>query len=145
MMSVLIMCIGNRDNGDDGIGPYIADIFPETKGFTAVDCGVVPESFTHLSRDAERIILIDAVDMELEPGEIRIVPKDRIPTGSVSTHNIPLSMLMEYLEMEGKSVILVGIQPKKLRGELTRQVREAGKKLIKVIVENRLDELEVLK
>jgi len=52
---------------------------------------------------------------------------------------------MEYLEMEGKSVILVGIQPKKLRGELTRQVREAGKKLIKVIVENRLDELEVLK
>jgi phosphoribosylpyrophosphate synthetase len=28
-MDYLIMCIGNRDSGDDAIGPYIADILKE--------------------------------------------------------------------------------------------------------------------
>jgi hydrogenase 3 maturation protease len=142
-MKTLVMCIGNRDNGDDGIGPYLAERFP--KGFNVVDCGVIPENFTHLSRDMDRIILIDAVDMGLLPGEIRIIPKERIPLGSLSTHNMPLSVLMEYLEKEGKEVVLIGIQPKKFEGGLSKEVKIAGERVIHIITEDRVGELEVLR
>jgi Ni,Fe-hydrogenase maturation factor len=41
------MCIGNRDGGDDGIGPYVADTLKiDSLDVNVLDCGMTPENYT---------------------------------------------------------------------------------------------------
>jgi len=138
------MCIGNPRNGDDGVGPYIAQIFPNTDGYDVVDCETVPENYTHLIKDVDQVVLIDAVDMGLHPGEIRVVSPKKIGGLHISTHNLPLSLLIEYIEGEEKKTVFVGIQPKRFHGKISKEVKEAGEKLVKIIVSKKLGKLEVL-
>lgn len=144
-MATLIMCIGNLENGDDGVGPYIAQIFPNTDGYDVVDCETVPENYTHLIKHADQVVLIDAVDMNLPPGEMRIVSCEKIGGLHISTHSIPLSVLMRYIENQGKKVILVGIQPKRLHGEMSEEVKQAAQKLVRIIINHKIEDLEVLR
>jgi hydrogenase 3 maturation protease len=132
-MEFLVMCIGNRDGGDDAVGPYVADKLKDS-GVEVIDCGTTPENYTSVVKkhNPELLVIIDAVDMGLEPGEIRIVPKEKIGVMHISTHGIPLSVLMNYLEQHVKKVMLVGIQPKTMSGEMTDDVKKAGNNLVKV-------------
>ena len=132
------MCIGNRDGGDDGIGPYIADYFlqQKNKDMVVLDCGTAPENFTGVIKQhkPEKLIIIDAVDMRLQPGEIRIVPPDTIGRMHISTHGIPLSVLIDYLEQFIDEIIVIGIQPGTLSGDtMSPSVVASGKKLIEMI------------
>ena len=46
-MDSLIMCIGNRDGGDGGIEPYIADTLKiDSLDFMVLDCGTTPKNYT---------------------------------------------------------------------------------------------------
>ena len=112
-MNLLIMCISNVEGGDDAVGPYIADRLKDTK-IDVIDCGTTPENYTSVvkRKNPEKLVIVDAVDMMLESGEIRVVSKEKIGVMTISTHGIPLSVLMNYLEQTIKEVILIGIQPK---------------------------------
>ena len=139
------MCIGNRDGGDDAIGPYIADKLSKT-GLEVIDCGTTPENYTSVvkQKNPNQLIIIDAVDMNLKPSEIRTVPKEKIGVMHVSTHGIPISVLINYLEQYVKNIILIGIQPKTMTGKLTKTIKESGDKLITIIKENNLDQIQIL-
>jgi len=142
---ILVMCIGNEMGGDDGIGPYIAKNFPDIKGFRVVNCETVPENFVYLAEGADKVIIVDAVDMGLKAGEVRIIPSDRIKGYHFSTHSLPLSMVIEYIRNRyAKDVVLIGIQPKKLFGKLSKEVKEAGERVIDAIANNEIDKIEVL-
>jgi len=142
---ILVMCIGNEMGGDDGIGPYIAKNFPDIKGFRVVNCETVPENFVYLAEGADKVIIVDAVDMGLKAGEVRIIPSDRIKGYHFSTHSLPLSMVIEYIRNRyAKDVVLIGIQPKKLFGKLSKEVKEAGERIIDAIANNEIDKIEVL-
>ena len=142
---ILVMCIGNEMGGDDGIGPYIAKNFPDIKGFRVVNCETVPENFVYLAEGADKVIIVDAVDMGLKAGEVRIIPSDRIKGYHFSTHSLPLSMVIEYIRNRyAKDVVLIGIQPKKLFGKLSKEVKEAGERIIDAIANDEIDKIEVL-
>ena len=143
-MDYLIMCIGNREGGDDAIGPYIADILKED--FTVLDCGVVPENYTSVVKkhNPENLIIIDAVDMGLSPGETRIVPKEKIGVMHISTHGIPISVLINYLEQYVKNIVFIGIQPKTMSGELTNIVKKSADKVIENIKAKTLNNFQTL-
>ena len=146
-MEYLIMCIGNRHGGDDAIGPYIADRLNEkVNDFVVLDCGTVPENFTSVVKQHEprNLIIIDAVDMELTPGETRIVPKEKIGTMHISTHGIPISILMTYLEEYIENIFFLGIQPKTMSGSLTDFVKTSGENLIKLINKKNIGSIEKL-
>lgn len=138
------MCIGNRDGGDDAVGPYIADKLKDD--FTVLDCGIVPENYTSVVKrhDTKNLIIIDAVEMGLFPGEIRIVPKEKIGVMHISTHGIPISVLISYLEQYVKNIIFIGIQPKTMSGEMTEPVKKSGQDLVNLIKNNNLDQIETL-
>lgn len=146
-MKNLVMCIGNRLGGDDAIGPYIADKLKQKKlnNFVILDCGTVPENFTSVikKRAFKMIIMIDAVDMGLKPGETRRVPKGRISGMHISTHSIPLSVLISYLEDYVESIIIIGIQPKNMNGNMNKEIKKSGEKLIELIKNMEIDKLEV--
>ncbi len=139
------MCIGNVDGGDDGVGPYIADRLKDE--ITVINCGTVPENYTSAVKryNPKNLIIIDAIEMGLEPGEIRIVPKEKIGVMHISTHGIPISVLIGYLEHHTKNIILVGIQPKSMNGDLTDDVLKSAERLIELIKNKQLQKIKKLK
>ena len=143
-MEYLVMCIGNRDGGDDAVGPYVADKLKND--FTVIDAGTVPENYTSVVKkhDPKNLIIVDAVDMSLEPGEIRIVPKEKIGVMHISTHGIPISVLINYLEQYVENIIFIGIQPKVMSGSLTDTVKKSGDQLAKLVKSKNLEKLRYL-
>lgn len=139
------MCIGNRNGGDDAVGPYIADQLKDSE-FMVIDCGTVPENYTGVVKQhkPDNVVIIDAVEMGLDPGETRIVPKDKIGVMHVSTHGIPISVLMNYLEQHVKNIVFIGIQPKNMSGNMTDVVKESTDKLVEIIKNKELKNIPSL-
>jgi hydrogenase 3 maturation protease len=142
------MCIGNREGGDDSVGPYIADKLgsENLESIKVIDAGTVPENYTSVVKreKPEILLIIDAVEMGLTPGEIRLVPKEKIGVMTISTHGIPISVLIGYLEQYVKEIILIGIQPKEMSGELSSIVKENGDRLVKILKEGKLNTIKTL-
>ena len=142
------MCVGNRDGGDDAIGPYIADKLNDNKrgNFMVLDCGIIPENYTSIVKKykPENLIIIDAVEMDLNPGEIRIVPEKKIGSMHISTHGIPLSVLVFYLKDYVKNIFIIGIQPKTMYGKISEIVLNSADKLIKYIENKNIKRLKIL-
>lgn len=141
------MCVGNRDGGDDAIGPYIANKLKEKNGdFVVLDCGTVPENYTSVVKKykPKNLIIIDSAKMGLSPGEVRIIPKEKIGSMHVSTHGIPISVLMTYLEPYAENIILIGIEPKMFSGKMTNSIKKSGDKVSGLIKNKKLDSIEIL-
>lgn len=146
-VAYLIMCIGNIDGGDDAIGPYIADKLMQEEGdLVVLNCGTVPENFTSVVKqhNPKNLIIVDAVEMGLDAGEIRIVPKDKIGVMHISTHGIPISVLISYLEQYVEKIYFVGIQPKSMSGEINKIVKKSGKELITIIKNRKIENIHKL-
>ena len=141
------MCIGNRDGGDDSVGPYIADCLKrEEIDFKVIDCGVIPENYT---ADVKRLkprtlVIVDAVEMNLEPGEIRVVPRERIGVMHISTHGIPVSLLIKYLNQYVEDIVFIGIQPKSMSGKMTDSVKKNADFLVELLKNRNLDKIKIL-
>ena len=147
-MKNVVMCIGNRYNGDDAIGPYVADKLKQEDldEFLILDCGIVPENFTSLVKknNPTNLIIVDATDMGLSSGEMRRISKDMIGSMHVSTHNIPLSILVSYLEHYVKNVFIIGIQPENMDGSMSEEVKKSGDKLVELIKNKKFLEIKML-
>lgn len=147
-MEYLVMCIGNREGGDDTIGPYIADQLQEAAcdDFIILDCGTVPENYTSVVKryKPKNLIIVDAVEMGLNPGEIRIIPREKIGTMHISTHGIPISVLMMYLKEHVENILFLGIQPETMSGEITNSVQKSGDKLVELIKNKNLGRIKKL-
>jgi hydrogenase 3 maturation protease len=76
--------------------------------------GTVPESITGPLRRYRpvHVLFFDAADMGVRPGTIALIEADRIRASLLSTHVLPLSVVMDYVEREsGTETTLLGIQP----------------------------------
>jgi len=108
----LLLGIGNTLRKDDGAGNYVASRF-HAQGWRAIDCGTAPENFSGIVREEHPaiLILIDAADMGLAPGEYSIIPKEKIRDVGVGTHQLPLDIFIDYLGDAAGEILLIGIQP----------------------------------
>ncbi|HEI6964959.1 TPA: hydrogenase maturation peptidase HycI [Yersinia enterocolitica] len=112
----LVLTVGNSMMGDDGAGPLLAERMTDQPlaDWQVIDGGSAPENVVHRIRAMQpsRLIIVDAADMELAPGEIRIIDPDRIAEMFImSTHNMPLNFLIDQLKEDIPEVVFVGIQP----------------------------------
>lgn len=147
MMKTVILCIGNSEGGDDGIGPYLAGRLQNTQAQDIViDAGTTPENYTRvIKREApDLLILVDAAEMNLPAGEIRRIPKEKISTMHLSTHGIPLSLLIQYLEKDLPHILFIGIQPKTMNGLLSDSVKRSGDHLIEILRKKQYDQITIL-
>ena len=136
---IAILGIGNELKGDDGLGSFItkklSKSFQNNDNFFVFDGGTVPENYTGLIRkiNPSHIILIDAVEMGKEPGYIRIIAKEEIDNYNISTHAMPISFLIRYMETTiGSKIILIGIQPKSM--QLAEGITKEVEKSIEVVI-----------
>jgi hydrogenase 3 maturation protease len=137
----VILTVGNRLMGDDGAGPLLADRLEAepAPGWIVIDGGVAPENVTHAVRAArpDRVLLVDAAAMGLEPGAIRrIDPADVARQSLFNTHVIPLDMLVDSLSETVPRVTFLGIQPGDVSffGEPGAAVRDAIDRLHRHLV-----------
>ena len=124
---IQIWGIGNVLLGDDAVGPMIST------RLGGIDCGTAPENYiSKLRKDVpEILIIIDAAEMGLKAGSIRVLNYDELSGEIVTTHGMPLSFLLEQFN-KTIDIILIGIQPKQTNlGEpLSDEVRTAAELLI---------------
>lgn len=115
-MTDVLLCVGNSMMGDDGAGPLLAEMCAAKPAgeWRVIDGGSAPENDVAAIRDLRpaRLLLVDATDMGLNPGEIRVVnPDDIAEMFMMTTHNMPLNYLIEQLKEDVGEVIFLGIQP----------------------------------
>ncbi len=143
----LLMGIGNELRGDDAIGIYVARNFKK-EGWKVIVAGQVPEDFTSEIKKIkpDTFVMVDAALMGLEPGEVRRVPIDKIPSVAFSTHGMPLSFLISYLKDYVGDVILIGIQPESMEfGEgISERVKKAGDALLNILLRGKIEEIPPL-
>lgn len=82
-------------------------------GMTFIECGTVPENFSGLLRELSPslVVLIDAVSPV--PGDaaaVRVIDRESIGGISFSTHALPLTVFLDYIEttMHAKT-LLIGV------------------------------------
>ena len=135
---VVIMGIGNPCRGDDAAGSFVARQISEVPGMRVIDVQDVPESYLCWAVDQrpDTVVLIDSVDLNSAPGSIAILAKDQVAGYGPSTHRVPISLLMDYLERETHArVFLIAIQPrqtaflKPMSGEVRASVAGIGEVL----------------
>ncbi|OBU10951.1 hydrogenase maturation peptidase HycI [Morganella psychrotolerans] len=112
----VMLAVGNSMMGDDAAGPMLYDLMQENPvdGWIAINGGSAPENVAHQVRalKPERLLIVDAADIGLNPGEIRIIDPDDIAEMFImSTHNLPLNFLIDQLKEDIDEVIFLGIQP----------------------------------
>ena len=116
MSDQVILTIGNRMMGDDGAGPLLASLLQHSPapGWQVVDGGPAPENVVHRVRSIapKRVVVVDATEMELQPGEIRVVDERFIAERFIiTTHDLPVSFLIAALRETVPDVQFLGIQP----------------------------------
>ena len=142
----ILMGIGNTLRRDDGVGMYVARKFRKD-GWVVLACGTAPENFSAVVR-RERpkfLVMVDAADMGLAPGETRVIPRSRIEDVGFGTHQLPLSRIILFLEDVADTIMLVGIQPA-VTGDgedLSPEVQASADRLIDLLADEELDEIPV--
>ncbi|RLF08250.1 MAG: hydrogenase maturation peptidase HycI [Thermoprotei archaeon] len=138
---VVILCIGNEERGDDGLGPYVAKKIKKLSRsnlIKVIDSGTVPENYTGVIRKLKptHVIIVDAVDFGSSPGDVILSFEPKFDGVSISAHKPSLTMLAKYIEKSiGSKVILLGVQPKILEvdSKMTQEVLIAGDIIVKAL------------
>jgi hydrogenase 3 maturation protease len=132
--------------GDDGAGNFVAARVRKP-GWVVFDCGPVPENFTGKVKDLRplTLVLVDAADMNIRPGEFRIVPPAQIADVAFGTHALPLKILIDYLVPYTDRILFIGIQPELIEqgAPLSDAVRKGAERLARLIEMEEFDEIEV--
>lgn len=107
----IIIGVGNELLGDDGAGSALCreGVF----GFYCIDAGTLPENFTGVIRKnrPDIVVIVDAACMGINPGEVRIIPHERINETGTGTHKISLNHFISFIKPFTGDVILIGIEP----------------------------------
>jgi len=164
MSGTIVLGIGNRLGGDDAAGTCVVDMLnPALRALSsgrhrdkalfpteimAIDAGTVPESFTSVIRQhrPDLLILVDAADMGLPPGSLRIIAPEKISVLSFSTHHMPLSMFISYIKEFCGKILCVGVQPEQTETgrRISKGVGKSVKRLAESILEGRVAEIPLL-
>ena len=113
--TVVVMGIGNPCRGDDAAGSLVARNICNVPGVLVIDAQDVPENYLCqvAAQRPDTIVLIDAVDLKSAPGSVALLDKDQTAAYWPSTHRVPMSLLMNYLQRETHTrIFLIAIQPR---------------------------------
>ncbi len=113
---VVVLAVGDELDPRDCLGYLVGRRLSSLK-LRKVEVLIVsqmPENYTSEVRrfKPSHVLIIDAADMGGNPGDVAVIDPEKVSATRVSTHAMPLTVLMEYMGKEfGIKVALVGIQP----------------------------------
>jgi hydrogenase 3 maturation protease len=138
----LLICVGNRLRGDDGLGPYVAE---SLKGgvwnMRVIDCGTTVENHLQdiLNLRPEVLLMVNAVDEGREAGTIIQREFENQASGrTASAHTVPLEtvvlLIRSLMAQEGIRAYLLGVQAGSFI-QFSDTVREAARTIARSLRE----------
>jgi hydrogenase maturation protease len=135
---VLVLGIGNILWADEGFGVRAVEEFHRRyavpDNVTILDGGTQGLYLVNFLEEADRLIVFDAIDYGLEPGQLKLVRDHEVPrfTGAkkMSLHQTGFQEVISAADLLGrcpKHLVLIGCQPLDLEdwgGPLTPPVRD---------------------
>ncbi|HBF39935.1 MAG TPA: hydrogenase maturation peptidase HycI [Firmicutes bacterium] len=143
---IAFLGVGAPLRADDSIGLYIVSelekkLKKDSKREYLFCLGeLAPENFSGMIRrwSPSHVVIVDAAEIEGEPGSFSLIPSDKIEGASFSTHILPLKILVDYFKQTiGCQIIIVGVRPKLLEFAypVTDKVKNAADQFICEICE----------
>jgi len=151
MKKKAVIGIGNPLRSDDGIGITLIEKLRHQKetlpsGLDLIDGGTGGMNLVHILEKYDEVLVVDAVDFGLTPGDIRVfnildVKSDKYPI-VFSTHEddlLKIVKLSKELKKCPENIIIFGVQPKnvsfgqKMTEEINRSIGFILKELEKEI------------
>ena len=142
---VLVLGIGNILLHDEGIGVYVVEQMQ--KGgvpdyVELLDGGTAGADLLDHICDRQKVIVVDAVDADIEPGTIlRFTPDDLASQAgqSISLHEFGIAETIDMarqLNCAPKQVVIIGIKPKDLEPGvgLSGEILEIVPRVIEAVV-----------
>ncbi len=135
---IALLAVGSELRGDDAAGLLVASRLgeirkrrPRSSRFKIFIGETAPENLTGAIRkfNPTHLIVIDSADAGKKVGTIFAIDPENVGGISFSTHQLPLSLMIEYLRKTITcSVMVIGIQPKNLGfdASVSREVRAAA-------------------
>jgi hydrogenase 3 maturation protease len=135
----VIACVGNEMRADDGVGPLVAGLLSDTPGLKVVNCGETPENYLGviIREDPDVVVVIDAVFLGGEVGEVRVIRREDLAAGGLSTHAPTLSIFTDFVESQTHArTYFIGIQPKTVLfgAPMSPEVERSGRDLARRIM-----------
>ena len=137
----LLLAIGAARHGDDALGPVFARLFRRLSppGWTVLDAGTAPELHTTAIRRLapRRLVLLDACDMRLPPGEMRLLSPGATTALAFGTHAPDIRMLSTFLlhDLPLLDIRILAVQPARIApsAPLAPPVRGALRRLARAL------------
>ena len=115
---VLILGIGNRMRGDDGVGSILAErLGKKNLNIPIIDAGDVPENYLSPIEcsGADLVLVLDAADLGASPGDLSLIEMKQLKQMGVSTHTANLGLVFQVIPKSRRpDAILLAIQPEQI-------------------------------
>ena len=146
MKPMLILGLGNPLQGDDGIGCRVVEELgkcAQPDEVEVMDGGTPGVGLVNLIEGRARVIIVDAAEMRLAPGEFRrFTPEQIVLTGSAQRFSLHRSgvadalALAHELKIELPEITFFGVQPASVewRDSLSPPVQVAVPRVIDAIL-----------
>ncbi len=139
---VVLVGVGNPMRADDGVGSKIIELLQKRRleNVMLINAETVPEAFTGKVEKYKptHVMLIDAANFRGQVGETRLITGAQIGGQALSTHSLPLSLFISYIEKSiDVPVILLGIQPKTIDFDMpmSREIEEAAVSIADTLIQ----------
>jgi hydrogenase maturation protease len=117
-MATLIIGIGNSLRGDDGVGPALIDqlVLRDLPNCRLMAADVTGLDLIKYFHPDERVIIIDAAEMGVEPGTIRVFSVEDLEqiqfVSATSTHGMGLLETLKLAREVGyeQQIWIIGVQ-----------------------------------
>lgn len=129
---IYVLGLGNTDRADDGAGVLVAlTLKKRFPSFSYSEHDGVEGTVLDISEKKEdaTVLFVDAANLGLEPGSVRLIAKDMVRATEITTHRVAVALMASVLERAGKGAAVIGIQPKDIefRGEVSEPVQASVK------------------
>ena len=135
-MRIVVCGIGSAERGDDAFGHYVVEHLRESDLLKKFDCGLYPENYLNriVALSPDLVILVDTIEKESRDCVLlRSEQIIRLSPVSVSTHNLSLGAMCEFMIDGGvKEIFFLGM-PVLSYEILTPHVKEAADRIIGVL------------
>ncbi len=120
-MKTLILGLGNILLGDEGVGVRVVERLLARYDFPqdtqVMDGGTLALDLLPYVEDADRLLVIDAVDLRAEPGTVVRIANEEVPvflSVKLSPHQMGLADILSAAHLRGHlpgEMVLRGVQP----------------------------------
>jgi hydrogenase 3 maturation protease len=136
---VVLFGIGSILRGDDALGPALTEQLMGRVNAVCINAEGSPENFVGkiIKENPDTLLIVDAVHMDLNPGEYRVLSPEELEDTVFSTHDIPLTILADYLRSEKKmDIYILGVEPRHLAlgCDLSPEIKKTVEHLKEMII-----------